>query len=315
MNAYRKVLSSHFSDAEIQTLLDIFPYLRDPSNRELGFQLLKGSNLYDSFSHFMAQYAINHKLEWYYESELWDFMFSNKISWNSDNRISKTHIFSEQGNIVLPPFATELDLQVSGVYGYEWVNGDNSVGGCYKITISNVDDIDYPIKMCYYVGDNIECPKTVHTAELIIAGKYDNVTHCVLGHLYKNVPKAIKSITLSVYQDGDKLELGKSLKQFAELGYLEFGNIGNFYNIHNIGFPPSLKEVVSEILYGKEFQQMMLNCINDCPNLTSISLYHAETYKTPKTNEIVQLLENNSFKLLEVGKKMNKVIYQFVKNA
>ena len=129
------------------------------------------------------------------------------------------------------------------------------------------------------------------------------------------MPKAIKSITLSVYQDGDKLELGKSLKQFAELGYLEFGNIGNFYNIHNIGFPPSLKEVVSEILYGKEFQQMMLNCINDCPNLTSISLYHAETYKTPKTNEIVQLLENNSFKLLEVGKKMNKVIYQFVKNA
>lgn len=309
MSAYHRILSSHFSDMEIQTLVDIFPLLRESETIELGFQLLKGANLYDSFFHFIVQYAAKHKLIWYTETELWRFMFSNDIWWMSQGMEQQTLVCSERGVIVLPPFATELNMGMADTYDFAHSYNRKYI----KFSISNIEDVEYPIQIMYSMSNTLIIPRSTYSVKMMIYGDYATTEDLLLWH--KNMPKTIKKMQISIFNNYNNLEMGEILKQYGDLEFLCFKHSCAFCNIQKVGFPSSLKRVDFELELGDNFQQMVINCVNDCPSLTSIILRNLTTDMRyhRHAEKIEGGLLNYDFKLLETSEADGITVYQFIK--
>ena len=292
MNKQIKLLQTHFSDAEIQTLLDIFPYLRDPSNRELGFQLLKGSNLYDSFTHFMVKYATTHQMLWKYDDGLWDYMFAQKLVL-TDNHAFQTDIIFKCDEICLPLFSERLELRLNDCYRSMYLPVTEN-----PIVISNVLDIDYPITLTYNVLNKIDMPQTVDKLYLVEVTIYRETNELFMRNFKKYPPKNIKLLNIEIPFN---IEMGDSLKRFDNLELLEMSPIQWIKDMDTMSFPPNLKTLIVNcppLLEMGKFQTMLRNCIQHCNHLTNIQV-HGDYCDKSKCSKWVRILESNSYKAMD----------------
>lgn len=305
MNNQINLLRTHFSETEIQTLLDIFPYLRDPSYREIGFQLLKGADLYDSFHHFITRYAINHQLYWKNNADLWDYMFAFKLEL-TDNVPLHTSILYKNEEICLPLFSGGLELEIN-----DWYRGMYLPQKEDHIVISNVLDIDYPISLTYNLMNSIDMPPTVNNLHLLGVSSYYFSNELYIRNFKKYPPNRIKTLVIDIPFN---LKIGDTLKNFDELESLDMSPTQFLNGMDTMVFPTNLKTLIvncpTEDKMGK-FQIMLRNCISNCPHLTTIQIINGRSFDCvcfPLWGEIVQFLESKMYKAID----MNNI--EFVKH-
>lgn len=263
MEKYHKLLSNHFSEAQLEMLIPIIRLMQDPYSFEIGILQLKAQKLYRQFGAFVREYIYNYNCPSIYQNTVKSciqFMFSQSIVLDMPSRkCYYYHVCETQkmslNESVLPLFAPCLDILVMSSNPFRFVNAH---------------DIDYSIKLSCEASHLEGLPNNVYDL-------YYNVWHDVSG---ENIPlhnltyPSLKQLTIDFTPPTYQYLTGcldiSRLTNLTKLSIMDFTPS----NYTQMRLPTSLKGIV--VTFTNEDDEKALTLFLDhlfasCPNIEKIS--------------------------------------------